>query len=174
MSPQGSSPFSAWTPPGQPVVLRESWLSAPASINSPPQVLLILRGAGLRGSPSPKVSQSLPFQPLAHKLWSSVFLCGRGSELIPPGLTSGQDFPPFWLAQHLVASGQGNKVPRGRASGGHSGTKGNDEEGGRSGDHPASEDALGGKDPRKVPAEIGGAEPAAPSPLRPAQSHRPF
>lgn len=32
--------------------------TAPASINSPPQVLLILRGAGLRGSPSPKVSRS--------------------------------------------------------------------------------------------------------------------
>lgn len=32
---------------------------------------------------------------------------------------------------------------------------------GRSGDHSAPEDALGDKDPTRVPAEVGGAEPVA-------------
>lgn len=32
---------------------------------------------------------------------------------------------------------------------------------GRSGDHSASEDALGDKDPTRVPAEVGGTEPVA-------------
>lgn len=68
VSLKGSHPFPVWTPPRQPVLLLESWLlryastphTAPASINSPPWVLPMLRGRPerqlqLQGVPVPPV-----------------------------------------------------------------------------------------------------------------------
>lgn len=81
-------------------------------------------------------------------------------------MPSGQDFWPL-VNPAPGAGAQVTHGPRGRASGNHSGAKGNDEGGVGT---PCSKDAWGREDPERVPAEVGGAEATAASPLGPAQS----